>query len=173
MTGVSDCAQNDPQHLWIWALTALSGILKGHAAFVARFAISRADRAEQEKARAPCSPGRECSIGRFRRPGGRSLTEEPKVRRLCAGGSRIRTDGPARDGPTFRDRLHPPPKVRLAGDSPLEGDGFELPVPERGDSVSSLGLLLNSLPFRPATARLVADGPRLAVGIVGSDADPG
>ena len=101
MTGVSDCAQNDPQHLWIWALTALSGILKGHAAFVARFAISRADRAEQEKARAPCSPGRECSIGRFRRPGGRSLTEEPKVRRLCAGGSRIRTIGPPRKGQHF------------------------------------------------------------------------
>src|ERR1700726_2743771 len=27
-------------------------------------------------------------------------------------------------------------------DSPLEGDGFELPVPEREDRVSSLGLLL-------------------------------
>jgi hypothetical protein len=79
------------------ALTALSGILKGHAAFVARFGISRADRAEQELARAPCSPGRECSIGRFRRPGGRSLTEEPKVRRLCAGGNWIRTLGSARD----------------------------------------------------------------------------
>src|ERR1700751_4942032 len=91
MTCVSDYAHNDPQHLWIWALTALSGILKGHAAFVARFGISRADRAEQEPARAPCSPGRECSIGRFRRPGGRSLTEEPKVRRLCAGGRWIRT----------------------------------------------------------------------------------
>src|ERR1700730_4436039 len=31
---------------------------------------------------------------------------------------------------------------RFAPDSLLEGDGFELPVPEREDRVSSLGLLL-------------------------------
>jgi hypothetical protein len=33
-------------------------------------------------------------------------------------------------------------EVRFAMDSPVEGDGFELPVPEREDRVSSLGLLL-------------------------------
>jgi len=32
-------------------------------------------------------------------------------------------------------------EVRFAHDSLLEGDGFELPVPERGARVSSLGLL--------------------------------
>src|SRR5580704_9654658 len=32
--------------------------------------------------------------------------------------------------------------ARFARDSLLEGDGFELPVPEREDRVSSLGLLL-------------------------------
>ena len=32
-------------------------------------------------------------------------------------------------------------RSRFAPDSPLEGDGFELPVPERGARVSSLGLL--------------------------------
>ena len=31
---------------------------------------------------------------------------------------------------------------QVCKDSPLEGDGFELPVPEREDRVSSLGLLL-------------------------------
>ena len=35
-----------------------------------------------------------------------------------------------------------PAKFRFASDSLLEGDGFELPVPEREDRVSSLGLLL-------------------------------
>jgi hypothetical protein len=33
-------------------------------------------------------------------------------------------------------------KPWFAHDSLLEGDGFELPVPEREDRVSSLGLLL-------------------------------
>ena len=35
-----------------------------------------------------------------------------------------------------------PRKLGFAPDSPLEGDGFELSVPEREDRVSSLGLLL-------------------------------
>jgi hypothetical protein len=44
-----------------------------------------------------------------------------------------------------RHRGDPPPKIRFAPDSPLEGDGFELSVPRERGHRFELSLLFMSL----------------------------
>ena len=64
-----------------------------------------------------------------------SAAEEPKVRRLSAGGRWIRTIGtPDREAVLFAFAgwtFGACDKAWFALDSPLEGDGFELPVPRQ------------------------------------------
>jgi hypothetical protein len=66
------------------------------------------------------------AIDQHRDPGGQS------ARRLCHG---VRLPTVAR-GERTRPR---PEEVRFARDSPVEGDGFELPVPREIGSISTFG----------------------------------